>query len=145
MKSPLTYAFAALLTASGTSLALAQQGTPIESQPTLNQVEEPAASVSRPDELANAIAQAINADASLKGSKITVQPDDNSILLTGSTSTEAQKLRAGKIAAAHAGTLPVVNTTASSEVVIWVPVSEKQRDEQVSAEAPSDQPTQAKE
>ena len=146
MKSPLSHSLVSLLAAGAACFAFAEQPTPLEPQPMANPVNEPVASVSRSDDVADAIAQALNADASLKHSKVTVQPDDNSILLTGATMTEAQRLRAGQIAASKAGGLPVVNTLASSEVVVWVPVNEKQRNEQLStqqsAEQSSDQPSE---
>ena len=84
-------------------------------------VDEPIASVSRQDDVANAVAQALNADASLKHSKITVQPDDGKILLTGSSLTEMQRMRASQIASQHAGEGKVVNTISHDENVIAVP------------------------
>jgi hypothetical protein len=118
MKPQIRHALAAALVAGAVPLAFAQAA------PLPNQVDEPAASVSKPDDRANAIAQAINADDSLKHSKITVQPDEaDVILLTGSASTEAQRLRATQIATAQAGEGKVVNTIAVDENVIWVPPS----------------------
>ena len=113
------HALAALLVACAVPLAHSQAA------PLANQVDEPAASVSKSDDRANAIAQAINADALLKHSKITVQADENNvILLTGSASTEAQRLQATKIAVAQAGEGKVVNTIAADEMVIWVPAGQ---------------------
>ena len=74
-------------------------------------VQEPIASASKQDERANAIVQAMNADASLKGSKITVQPgDDGSITLTGATMTQDQVKHAADIATQQAGEGKVINT-----------------------------------
>ena len=73
-------------------------------------VEEPIASASKQDDRANAIVQALNADPSLKNSKITVQPgEDGSILLTGAANTIDQSKRAGDIARQANGDGTVVN------------------------------------
>lgn len=84
--------------------------------PQLNLVDEPIASVSKSDDKANAIVQAMNGDASLKGSKITVQPDQDQILLTGTALTNAQVKRASEIATQAAGEGNVVNTILAAEV-----------------------------
>lgn len=82
-------------------------------------VDEPVASASRQDDRAKAIVDAMNADPSLKDSKITVQPgDDGSITLTGATMTEAQVKRAGEIAQAGNGDGSVINTILPSEVPV---------------------------
>jgi hypothetical protein len=114
MKSRIPYAVAAVLLAAAVPLAHSQV-------PPANFVAEPVASVSRPDPVASAVAQALSAEPALKQSKITVQPvEDGNILLTGSASTEAQRLQAGKIAA-QAGGGTVINTINVDEMVIWVP------------------------
>ena len=115
MKSRIQHALAALLVAGAIPFAHSQAVQPAAT------AEEPIASVSRSDDTANAIAQALIADASLKGTKITVQPDEQSILLTGSTTTELQRLKASQIASSHAGGKTVINTIASDENVIAVP------------------------
>ena len=80
---------------------------------------EPVASVSRSDPTADAIAQALVADASLQGSKITVQPDDGGvILLTGVTPTWAQMRKAVDVATRQAGQGKVVNAIATEEVFV---------------------------
>jgi osmotically-inducible protein OsmY len=118
MKSRIPHALAALVVAAAAGAAHSQVAPPA------NLVDEPVASVSRSDDLANAIAQALNAEASLKQTKITVQPDEAGvILLTGSATTEAQRLRATQIAVSQAGEGKVVNTIATDENVIWVPSS----------------------
>lgn len=115
MKSRIPHVLAALLVAGAVPFAHSQITPPA------GLVDEPIASVSRQDDVANAVAQALNADASLKHSKITVQPDDGKILLTGSSLTEMQRMRASQIASQHAGEGKVVNTISHDENVIAVP------------------------
>ena len=85
-------------------------------------VEEPVASVSRDSgpnaDAANAIMQALNADPSMKPSKITVQAEESGILLTGVTSTNAQRERALQMATQHAGEGKVSNALTSEELVV---------------------------
>ena len=114
MKFRIPHTLAAVLLAGAVPFAFAQQAP-------AGLVDEPVASVSKSDERADAIAQALNADASLKASKITVQPDDGNILLTGSSLTEAQRMQATKIATSIAGEGKVINTIATDENVIAVP------------------------
>lgn len=115
MKSRIPHTLAALLVAATAPFAHSQIAPPA------GLVDEPVASVSRQDDVANAVAAALNADASLKHSKITVQPDEGTILLTGSSLTEAQRMRATQIASQHAGEGKVVNTIAHDENVVAVP------------------------
>lgn len=117
MKSRIPHTLAALMVSGAVPFAHAQSTI----QPPANLVAEPVASVSRADDRANAIVQALIADASLKHSKITVAPDEANILLTGTTLTEAQKMRATQIATQHAGEGKVVNTISHDENVIAVP------------------------
>ena len=88
-------------------------------------VSEPVASNSRSDgpdgAVAAAIAQELNADPSLKNSKITVQPVDNGIILTGVAPAHAQMQRAVQVATVRAGEGKVVNAIQSEEIVIQVP------------------------
>ena len=114
MKSRIPHTLAALLVAGAMPFAQAAQAP-------AGLVDEPVASVSRSDERADAIAAALNADASLKASKITVQADEANILLTGSALTELQRLQASKIATSLAGEGKVVNTISTDENVIAVP------------------------
>jgi osmotically-inducible protein OsmY len=58
--------------------------------------------------LLESITQALNADATLKDTKITVQMDDDHVLLTGATTTPELVKRAGSIAAQQAGDQKVV-------------------------------------
>ena len=106
-------------------------------------VQEPIASVTPnpalPTTTLDAIAQDLNAEASLKGSKITVQTADNDVvLLTGAANTEAQRIKASQIAVKHAGAGKVVNAILGEEVVIAVP--DPQGAPQTHGERPSEQP-----
>ena len=64
-------------------------------------------SIAPPAENLNAIVEALNAEPSLKDSKITVQPDGDNVLLTGVAQTREQVQRASEIASA--GGAKVVN------------------------------------
>lgn len=80
---------------------------------TLTFVEEPVASASRIDgaeaDVVKSIMDALNADPAMKSSKITVQPDNGTITLTGSVQTREQVKRAGEIASQFAGEGKVIN------------------------------------
>jgi hypothetical protein len=115
MRLIIPHALAALLLAGAAPLVYSQ------ATPPAGLVEEPVASVSRSDEMANAIAQELNADASMKHSKVTVQPNEGGILLTGSTLTDAQTRRALQVATAHAGEGKVSSGILSDEIVLWAP------------------------
>ena len=79
-------------------------------------VQEPVASASKDDDNAKAIVEALNGDASMKDSKITVQPtSEGTITLTGSTMTKAQAKRAAEVATAQVGEGKVVNAIRDSE------------------------------
>ena len=125
MKSRLTPLVAALVLAGAAPLAYSQAAAPAPADVAApaSYAEAPVASVSKSDDLANAIAQALVADASLKDSKITVQPEENgAILLTGVTPTNAQRQKALEIATSHAGAGKVSNALTSGELVITPPV-----------------------
>lgn len=86
-------------------------------------VDEPVASIATGArgphvEAANAIVQALAADPQLKQSKVTVTPEENTILLTGVTPTLAQMGRISQIAAQHAGQGKVINGINTEEVFI---------------------------
>lgn len=115
MKPRIPRTLTALLLASAVPFAYSQ---PL---PPAGLVEEPVASVSRSDTVADAIAQELNADASMKHSKVTVQPDEGTILLTGSTLTDAQTRRAIQVATSHAGQGKVSSGILSNEIVLWGP------------------------
>jgi hypothetical protein len=141
MKSLTPHLLAALLVGAA-PLAHAQPAQPTSIEPPqlpAGLVSEPVASVSRDDPVAGTIAQALNADAALKNSKITVQPDEGGvILLTGTTMSEAQKIHATRIARSHAGEDKVINTLAHDENVIWVPDPQPAAGEGVETEEPAE-------
>lgn len=104
--------------AAGVVSLAAAQAQP-NAAPTVQFVQEPTASASKQDDRANTIVQAMNAEASLKGSKITVQPgDDGSITLTGATATADQVKRAGDIARTANGDGSVINVILPSEAQV---------------------------
>ena len=80
-------------------------------------IDEPAASAlggaSKDQELANQLVQALNADASLKGSKITVQPENGDhqgiVWITGVAKDQEAFKRVSDIVAANAGGMGVAN------------------------------------
>jgi hypothetical protein len=88
--------------------------------PQMTYVAEPTASASKTEgadgELGKALVDEMNADASLKGSKITVQPEDGKITLSGVTVTQDQAKKAGQIAAAKVGVENVTNAIRNSDV-----------------------------
>ena len=115
-----TLAVAALVAAGSLPVALAQDATSPTSGPTY--VAEPIASVSKSEgldgQLATSIAQSLAADSSLNGSKITVQPiEDGVILLTGVSRTKAQAKRALEIAMQQAGGEGTVTTAIQVEEI----------------------------
>jgi len=86
-------------------------------------VQEPIASSSVNDAAGpvSAIVQQLNADASMKGSKITVQPDGETVIMTGVAPTYMQVVAASKIAASHAGEGKVVNAITTEEIILAAP------------------------
>ena len=69
-------------------------------------------------EVANAIVQALAADASLKGSKLTVVPEEHHVLVTGVTPTLRQLAEAVNIATQHAGEGNVVSAISTEQSFI---------------------------
>jgi hypothetical protein len=69
----------------------------------------------------NAIVQALNAEPSLKDSKITVQPDGDNVLLTGVTPTQDTSRKATEIAQAAAGGTVVVNALQPEHTTYQMP------------------------
>ena len=127
---PLVPLAAALVLGAGASLALA--AAPLQEQPApvwpkhdlSTFAVEPAASArtgGADTDLANGIAQAINADPELKHAKITVQPEGDSVLLTGVALNNAQRQRAGDIATQNADGRIVVNVIQSEELTVAQP------------------------
>ena len=65
-------------------------------------------------EMVNNIVASLNADPSLRGSKITVQPDNGGITLSGATETPEQAQHAMEIANQVAGEGKVINAIRDS-------------------------------
>lgn len=141
MITRIAYAIAAALAAGATSLAFAQ-AVPETTQPpsaepstpaatptwtpskevapsNLTFVQEPVASLSRTEgadaEVAKSIADALNAEPTMKNSKITVQPDNGTFTLTGVVPTREQVKKAGEIAKQMAGESIVINAIVDSQ------------------------------
>jgi hypothetical protein len=86
---------------------------------TMTFVQEPVASLSKTDgadaEIAKSIADALNAEPTMKNSKITVQPDNGTFTLTGVVPTREQVKKAGEIAKQMAGEALVINAILDSQ------------------------------
>lgn len=114
------------LAAAGITVALAQapaQPAPAAAPPLPpNLVAEPTASLSRADgpgaDVGKQLVDTINADQSLKGAKITVQPEDGKITLTGVTQTRAQAKQLAQMAAQAVGVENVTNAIRESEAIV---------------------------
>jgi len=106
MKQRILVSIAGALIASAATLAAGQTPAPTF-------VSEPVASAAltgSPDQaIIDATVQALNAEPSLKNSKITVTSEDGVITLTGSVTTVDQATRASRIAATQAGDGKVIN------------------------------------
>ena len=99
-----------LLAAPGVVLAAARTAAPLPSLPFVNEPIATATKAQGSDaQLADSIVKALDADPSLKDSKITVRAAKGKVWLTGATLTRAQRQDVGRIAAAHAGEGKVVN------------------------------------
>jgi osmotically-inducible protein OsmY len=119
MNRRITLAIAALLATSAIPVAVAQATIDAAANPVY--VAEPVASVSKAEglegQLATSIAESLVADTSLNGSKITVQPvEDGVILLTGVVPTKAQAKRALEIAVQQAGEGSVASAIQPEEI-----------------------------
>ncbi|HEX4779140.1 MAG TPA: BON domain-containing protein [Usitatibacter sp.] len=126
MKTRLNLLVAAAATAGAASIAFGQtaptwpanttEPSP-EAAPTL--VQGPVASAAKTggDDagLVDGVVSALNAEPSLKDSKITVASEDGTVTLTGATQTPDQRKKAGEIAAAQAGDDKVVNAVLDSK------------------------------
>ena len=119
MKSHIAYAIAAAFAAGAVTFTAAQTAQTAPPA-TLNLqvpdlVSEPVASAAKLDgpgaEFVKSIVDSLNAEPSLKNSKITVQAEDDTgnIVLTGATMTPDQVKKATEIASAQAGEGKVVN------------------------------------
>ena len=67
---------------------------------------------------ANTIVEALNADRSLQGSKFSVTPGENGVLLGGVTPSLRQMAQAINLAGQHAGGATVTSIISSEEVVV---------------------------
>ena len=143
MNARFSYVLVAALAAGATSLAFAQAASettpapsaePVPAAPattppwtptqpraesTLTFVQEPTASASRTDgaeaEMVKSILDALNAEPTLKNSKITVQPDNGTITLTGVVPSREGVKKAGEIAKQLAPGAIVVNAILDSQ------------------------------
>ena len=141
MNKRIAQALAAIIAATALPLAFAQAPAP-EAKPQYAYVEEPVASASLAQgpesERLNALVQALGAEASLKGSKITVAAEpEGGVLLTGVTISRAQQQKAIEIAKSQAGEGKVINAITMEELYV-APVEEQQ----TATVAPSPEPTQ---
>jgi hypothetical protein len=100
----------------------AEYGTPPAPAPNgpLNFVSEPTASLSSDQapgaDVGKQLVEQINADESLKGSKITVVPEDGAVTLVGTTKSYAQAQKIAQLAAEKVGVAKVTNAIRDSEV-----------------------------
>jgi hypothetical protein len=98
--------------------------TPVPKGPE-NLVAEPTASASLaegPDaERVKPIVEALNAEPSLKASKITVATDQDVVFLTGVTLSDAQRKRAMEIATQFAGEGKVANAITTEQLIVRQP------------------------
>jgi hypothetical protein len=84
-------------------------------------VDEPAASLAAhaaDNGVAGAIVEAINADPSMKYSKVSVLPEEGGVTLVGVTVSDAQRKRALELAIQHAGEGKVANAIQSEELIV---------------------------
>ena len=90
----------------------------------LNLVNEPTASLSSDHapgaDVGKQLVDQINADEKLKGSKITVVPEEGAVTLVGTTQTRAQAQQVAQMAAEKVGADKVVNAIRASEIYIEV-------------------------
>jgi Flp pilus assembly secretin CpaC len=132
MKPNLSLAIAALFAAGAvfaqSPAATGPQGTVVANPGVaLPFVDEPAAATAKsddPDELAKKVADALNAEQSLKNSKIAVTSENGLVTLTGSVATTQQLQTASRIAAAQAGDGNVVNVIQPDRIAYRSPILE---------------------
>jgi hypothetical protein len=80
------------------------------------------------DEVIKGVVAALNEDASLKGSKITVSTDQGVVTLTGVADNQQQAQKAAQIALAKAGDGNVVNVIQAAKITYQTPqMMENQR------------------
>ena len=90
----------------------------------LNLVNEPTASLSSDKapgaDVGKQLVDQINGDDKLKGSKITIVPEEGAVTLVGTTETRAQAQQVAQMAAEKVGVAKVVNALRPSELYIEV-------------------------
>lgn len=154
MRTTLQQAVAAALFAGAAAIATAQAPGPTipntthptsganpqaSSEVQRNHVEEPVASVASgiPAErvqAAQGLVEALNADASLKGSKLTVVPEENGVLITGVTPSLRQMAQVVNTATQQSGGTDVKHAISTEEVVIDVGTSAANPDAMIPAD-----------
>ena len=109
----------------GGVVSIASAQTSAVQSPPVAYVDEPIASAMKADgpdaDKVNAIVQALNADASLKNAKITVQTDNDVVLLTGAAATQEQVQRATEVARGSADNAKVVNVVQPDHTTYKMP------------------------
>jgi len=125
MKRHIPLLLAGLLAAG--PLAIAQVTAPTwRAESELKFADEPVASAvsglsATDDAIVKSLVEALNADKSMKGAKITVSNENGVAILTGSAQTEQQARQAAQLAAASAGEGNVVNAIQSSKITSMQP------------------------
>ena len=107
-------------------LAIAQVAAPTwRAESDLKFADEPVASMSTgsaaDDAILKSLVEALNKDASMKGSKITVSTENGVATLVGTTQTEQQARQAAQLAAASAGEGNVVNAIQPAKITYMKP------------------------
>ena len=88
-------------------------------------VDEPVATATANDDATRQLVQMLNQDAALKGSKITVQPENSGdthvLWITGVTKTEEQMKHVSDLAASQAGEMKVANVIQPEHITMKTP------------------------
>ena len=164
MRTPLQQALAGALFAGAAAIAVAQQpaltipntlaptsetAPQASSEAQRTYVGQPVATVAAGMPAArvqavDSLVAALNGDASLKGSKLTVVPEQDGILVTGVTPSLRQMAQIVNTATQHAGGTRVRHAISTEEVVIDVGASAAGPDAMIPAEqVAADMPAQA--
>ena len=120
MKRHIPLLLAGLLAAG--PLAIAQVVEPTwRAETELKFADEPVASAASggaaaEDAIVKSVIEALNGDASMKGSKITVSNENGVAILVGTAQTEQQARQAAQLAAASAGEGNVVNAIQAAKI-----------------------------
>lgn len=117
---------AALIAAGAMGVAVAAPMPPTwRAESEYKLADEPVASAltgsAADDDIIKGVVAALNEDASLKGSKITVSTDQGVVTLTGVADTEQQAKKAAQLAVAKAGDGNVVNVIQSAKTTYMTP------------------------